>query len=1704
MSEALGRVLAALRVAVPHLDPAADGGTGPPGALDGTALAEALWLASTMARGRSAPPSPTGPPAPTPRGDVPAPGDEDTAPAREPVPRTPDPVAPGASRARPAEGARPLHERLSGAGTRVRGHAVAAPRATGLPRALEVTRALRPWKRPWPEGRRGALDIDATVDGYARSGELIPVFSAAPERWFDLTLVVDRSPNMRVWEETLDDFTGVLDRLGAFRTLQVRDLLFDEAGSPQGPGQLRQADGRRLVVVVSDCVADAWRGPAVWRLLREWAAGTPTALLNPLPTKLWRRGGLNLPTVRFAPAAPGAHRSRLPHEAPPLLDLAPPGGTARDGAAGGGEARDGAAGEGVWLPIPVLSLSPHSLDRWSRAAMRGAPEGCTAVLVPPGGRLPGPPRPRALPSSPGTAARAFLRTASPRAVRLAVLCAPFDRLSLRLLHVIRRELLPDASTADVAEAVTSGLFELGQSADGDDGSLELVLPEDVRAVLRERLPAHEAWRVHQALDRHVSSRGDGRPALRSVAHDASGPRELLAGQEAFARASRQTLELLGLSVPEEEPREPGRDGERGEGAWSEAAEGGRAEGEGAGGGAGASDEFPPPPEVFVGQSQVVESIGSVLAGSSTEIVWVTASDDAPGAGRTALALHIARRFPGERCFVDLRGSGKHPVPIEAALYQVLTALGGPPDAGPHTAEELAARLADAVAGRRVLLVLDDVADPAQVEPLLHSVPGCAVLATTRITDVMPGYWLWPRPEYEAVHLVAAWAGLDDGADGEAPRELTALRELTSGRAWWPRTLRLIGSWIASGSAPPLPELTRLIRALPTDHTASVEKAVLDLRLRHLPPPDYEALALLARVPTGELTRTEAWALLGDRQAAHTVLDRLARHGLLDRRGAGVYRLPEDIRRHVLAGRPDDARTALAVTRLVRHYLAAAAALHDEDRPGSTLAENLGVRATDAAQDGPSHVWLANALAMATEADASAELPHHFADLLLLLHVRGASTPYRSRFRDAARALIEAASTGAERSAVRAVVALASAQYAAGAPGEAALTFDVLPTGAWDEDPALRGPANHLAGRLAWVRGPLDEAEAFLRRALDAYRADGDRFGVATAGLDLASVLTRLGRTDEVLRTVLEALGSHRDSVPHPLMRHGLLTLEEALTTAGRHRELLTAQEALFAQYRTEGGDRRAEGLVLTRMARTLIALGRQSEAQAAARAALGHLDGGGPEWEAEREEARRLLAAAAPPEAGAEPDGPRTIVVMDAGGDLVAAGRALSLALTSLRDDGVIGRADYRLLATGDHCVALLPPSVPLDSLLVGLAQRLPDELEAAGGRPAARLAVHAGDVPERDGRIDPSDLNVRLAVTMAHAQEFRELSANFPFHPTLCVSPEVFERLGGQDAAGLVAGRFLAREVRTDGRVVCVVLTPHIDLSAYDAELLMLAREFSDLDPDGHRMAAAVRESIDSVLDAELTGRYDPAELDETEREALAGRLARALRAKFPAPTPYRLKLSLEGNSWAFRPSEYGDVGLVVRADEEHARWSAGLLRIRPGMTVAPVHRDAPSPLTPEARMAVLWLRRAAPLRENLLLRLRDEDRAAILAPASAVERTAALFRRVRERQVTEAALRPVTRRRDSARTVREAAALLREEGVLVVGGNRRGRELAGALRLPVPDADAYVSARLTRRRPHHARPSILAGGVAWVVAGPGDPLEPLPRDLPNPRRPR
>ncbi|MFH8496690.1 SAV_2336 N-terminal domain-related protein [Streptomyces coeruleorubidus] len=496
MPDSLERAIAALHAVDPELD--------------ATALAEALWLASRM----DVAVSPGSPDALS--------GAQPTTATEDPEPFRNDPPVQAGMSSRTTSTAsddsraeRALHERLPGSTAPVRGNEVGLVRASPLPLALEVTRALRPWKRPWRKGRHQTLDVEATVNNYARSGELIPAFTTAAERWFDLVVVVDRSPSMQVWQESVEAFTTVLDQLGAFRTLQTRDLTFADGSGPElrdrqdrptTPGQLQSPTGRRLVLVVSDCAARAWRAPSVWCHLREWSLTTPVALLNPLPAKLWRRTGLDLPSARVTPGRPGAANGELGFTLPPLLPSSDNGD------------RDG------WQPIPVLSLSPHSLGRWSRTVMRAAPEGCGAVLVPPTGRAVGRRHARSTLRSIEARTEGFLRTAAPAAARLAVLCSPFDRLSLGLLHLIRQELVTEATTADIAEVLTAGIFELETDM---TGSALLVVPRQVQSRLGRELREYEWRRVRRTLS-YIPLHAIGRRGLPAVAQGAQGTKEIRA------------------------------------------------------------------------------------------------------------------------------------------------------------------------------------------------------------------------------------------------------------------------------------------------------------------------------------------------------------------------------------------------------------------------------------------------------------------------------------------------------------------------------------------------------------------------------------------------------------------------------------------------------------------------------------------------------------------------------------------------------------------------------------------------------------------------------------------------------------------------------------------------------------------------------------------------------------------------------------------------------------------------------------------------------------------------------------------------------------------------------------------------------------------------------------------------------------------------
>ena len=534
--------------------------------LDDVAIAEVLWLAAVREGSSSAEREES-------ESDLSAPATNsrdssahhagpdappEPSPSEEPV-SAPTPNPSGAAAA-----TREVYENIAGSsrGAAMSGHSFATPRGSALPRSLELGRALRPFKRAWAPGPRRVLDIDATARDYARSGELLPTLRARPERFLDLALVVDRSPSMAVWQEVAEEFATVLNRLGAFKRVRTWDLMMDDDGQPllrtknsaRADAHTSPPTGpRSQVIVLSDCSADGWYRPAVWRRLHEWGAASPTTLVNPLPSRLWRLTGLDLPAVRVTnPGAAAVRNTRLDYRRPWHL-------------------RFGEDAEVPLTPLPVTMLTPYGLESWARVLMSAGAVGgtdfvgCDAVLVPRQGRFEDFPdehgdefgyedgdrdRDRIVggggPLSGAELIDGFLASASTLAARLAVMCAPYTSMTMPLLHLVRQTMVPEATLEEVAEVVVSGLFSTSGTS---DGSPVLRPRPGVQAGLEELLGADDTWRMYEALTQYIAAHAGSLSALSAAITDPGGSVGLSAELRPFAAATVDTLRVLGALPP---------------------------------------------------------------------------------------------------------------------------------------------------------------------------------------------------------------------------------------------------------------------------------------------------------------------------------------------------------------------------------------------------------------------------------------------------------------------------------------------------------------------------------------------------------------------------------------------------------------------------------------------------------------------------------------------------------------------------------------------------------------------------------------------------------------------------------------------------------------------------------------------------------------------------------------------------------------------------------------------------------------------------------------------------------------------------------------------------------------------------------------------------------------------------------------------------
>ncbi|WP_051264849.1 AfsR/SARP family transcriptional regulator [Nakamurella lactea] len=525
-------------------------------------------------------------------------------------------------------------------------------------------------------------------------------------------------------------------------------------------------------------------------------------------------------------------------------------------------------------------------------------------------------------------------------------------------------------------------------------------------------------------------------------------------------------------------------------------------------------QLPAAPAAFIGRDEDVEDLVAALltGGQAPGLAIVTGPG---GVGKSALALHTAHRltdhFPDGQLYLDLRGATPGMTPLEPneALSRLVRALAPAVQLPPGPIDEVAARFRSLLAGRRILLLLDDATDAAQVRPLLPGSATCAVLITSRrplpTLDGAHRRRIGELSAGQAVQLLGALVG-----DGRVASEPSAAAEVVNWCDRLPLAICLAGAKLAGR---PHWTVETLRGRLAGDDQRLDEFEIEDRGVRRsfalssaeLSPTGAELFALLGTLPIPEvgvplvaaLAETTEWP-------AQCLLDELVDAQLIQPVAGGRYRL-HDLLRLFARERAQSGRPAVDVPAALRKIL------------HLYLATAIG--ATAHLQERNPWKWRHLPTTLSSDpvafADAAAARSWYSAELPAMVDVAAM-----------------AATVSAELAAL--VIALATAQrpmlQALGHWREAlALAGSMQIAARTTGDPTHRAQADQeLAVLLCFTGHPADGLEHG-RRALAAWRRGGDRVGEAHGLMAVASALRGLDRHDELLTVIEQSLVLRRES-----------------------------------------------------------------------------------------------------------------------------------------------------------------------------------------------------------------------------------------------------------------------------------------------------------------------------------------------------------------------------------------------------------------------------------------------------------------------------------------------------------------------------------------------------------------------------------------------
>ncbi|MFF0154436.1 BTAD domain-containing putative transcriptional regulator [Micromonospora sp. NPDC005203] len=513
-------------------------------------------------------------------------------------------------------------------------------------------------------------------------------------------------------------------------------------------------------------------------------------------------------------------------------------------------------------------------------------------------------------------------------------------------------------------------------------------------------------------------------------------------------------------------------------------------------------QLPPPVPTFIGREAELAALDAVVDRGGAVVVSGTA-----GVGKTALAVHWAHRaadrFPDGQLYVNLRGFDPGATPTEPAraLHGFLEALGVPAARMPSDPDLMVSLYRTTVAGRRLLVVLDNACDAAQVRPLLPGSPDCLTIVTSRdrlnplvVTESAHPLLLDLLSPGEARDMLVRRLG-----ERQVAAEPAAAEHIVDRCARLPIALAIVAARAVTNRHFSLATVAAELGDLDAFHggdEATDVRAVFSWSCRTLSPPALRLFRLLSLHPGPDVAVPAVASLAGlTPQASGPLLSELTRANLLTEHSYGRYAFHD----------------------LLRAY---AASLADETEP-------------PADRRGAVHRLLDHCLRTAHAADLV--LHPHFSEISLPLARLGV-TPENPRSRSAATAWFTAelpvllaavplaARLGFEGHAWRLAWSLAGFLHRQGHWQDWLGTQRIaLAAASRIGDRSGQAQAHRSLGLACSRLRRYDEADDHLRRAFDLFTEVGDDAGRAHTCLNLGQLAERRGQHHEALHHSRRAL-----------------------------------------------------------------------------------------------------------------------------------------------------------------------------------------------------------------------------------------------------------------------------------------------------------------------------------------------------------------------------------------------------------------------------------------------------------------------------------------------------------------------------------------------------------------------------------------------------